>query len=332
MQLKRLLIFGALVLLLAACRVESPRPNGWGIVAVNPATGDVGVAMAGCGDYPLDYRAVLGPGLGAGLALGILSPLQRDRLGEWIEEPEPAGIVITRLKKPDNDPAADTRQYAVATLQNGKVETAVFTGVHTALPNHAVQDAANGVIVLGNGLVSKDAVESAMSAYREPSIDALVLSDRLLRGLEAGSRAGGVQACNQNGLVQTASTAFIMVARHGEPYFTVGNLGGVAANEPQPPWLALSVREPIGGRNALLDLRQQYEAWRSQNLPACQDCNLAAISFPPGGTRAAPADAWLQVNALRLVVAFLGGIALSTLLWFSLRPHHGHSLQATDTE
>jgi hypothetical protein len=321
----------AFILLLAACRVESQRPSAWGIVALDPATGDVGVAAAGCSDIPLDYRASLEPDFGAGLALGVISPLQRDRLGEWIQEPATAQTIVARLKLPSNDGQADTRQYAVVTLQKGSVDAASFTGADTAQPNKAIQDAANGIGVIGTGLVSQDVANASANAYRDTSVGSVAFSDRLMRALEAGSQAGGVQACNQNGTSQTASSAFLIVARHGKPYFAVQTQGGTASNEPQPPQLALSVTEPIGGRNALLNLRQQYDAWRSQNLPACADCNLAAIPVPPGGNRTEPADAWLQANGLWVVSAFIFGVALLTMVWFTLRPHSGHSQHVSDS-
>ena len=42
------------------------------------------------------------------------------------------------------------------------------------------------------------------------------LADKLMRALEAGSMGGGIALCNQNGVAQTASTAFVMLARGGD--------------------------------------------------------------------------------------------------------------------
>src|SRR5581483_9223839 len=93
------------------------------------------------------------------------------------------------------------------------------------------------------------------------------LPDRLMRALEAGSAAGGVAPCNKNGIQQTASTAFIVFARGDDPAFRVQTLGNTAAQEPNPPFLALSDTEPLGGRNPVQLLGVQYRAWRQDHLP-----------------------------------------------------------------
>ncbi|HZQ08293.1 MAG TPA: hypothetical protein VFD70_17035, partial [Anaerolineae bacterium] len=205
--------------------------------------------------------------------------------------------------------------------QGGSAQAAGFTGTQIAAPAGNLEDAANAVTVVGGALANPDALQAALDAYREPAASSLPLPDHLLRALEAVSAANGVALCNQNGITQTASTAFILVAHSGDSAFRTMTLGVPAQKEAQPPWLALSVKLPRGGRNAVGVLREEYEQWRPAHLPPCVECNLAPIAVPAGGTLTTPPNAWVQTNGLCLITVFILVIALLTTLWFTLRPH-----------
>jgi hypothetical protein len=140
------------------------------------------------------------------------------------------------------------------------------------------------VSVQGNTLESEAVVSDALAAFLATDIGSVELSDRLMRALEAASAAGGDRRCNnQSGFQQTAEAAFIMVAKAGHPSFTLPIGQEPSPNDPTLPWLYISVIEAKGGPNPLLELRSRYNAWRSENLPPCTDCNLGAISVPSGG-------------------------------------------------
>lgn len=310
-------------LLLSACRVAPPPANGWAIVAVNPQTGDVGVAGASCSEYPFDYRAALIPKRGALAQLGVASPLQRDRASAWIETPFDAPTLVQRITRPANDAAFAKRAWAVVTMRDGRAQAARFVGAENA-PYAASQEHATAqVVVIGTALASSNVVSDALTTFQVNS-NTYTLADNLLRALEAGSAAGGIGLCNQNGVQQTASSAFVMLARGEEPKFQVNTLGNSAPQEAEPPSLALSVTEPIGGRNAVAILRAQYNAWRQANLPACAECLQAAANVPRGGAQGARNTAHIE-NALWLVAVFIVAVMLLTTAYFGLRPRMGHS-------
>ncbi len=148
-----------------------------------------------------------------------------------------------------------------------------------------------------------------------------------MRAMDAGSANGGIPLCNANGITQTASTAFIMLARHSDPVFQVKTLGNTAAKEPNPPWLALSATEPIGGRNAVAVLREQYNLWRADNLPRCDECIQPYPNVPAGGKPTIAS--FLVTNALPLVAAFVVLVMLVTIAYLVIRPRIGRSVPLT---
>lgn len=308
-------------LLLISCSVAPNPANGWAIVAVDSKTGDVGVAAASCIAYPFDYRAALVPGKGALVQLGVSSPLQRDRASAWIEAPLDAQAIAQGITALSNDPGAEKRQYGIVTWHENTVQVATFKGKENAPWAGGLLDANAAVAVQGSGLVSENVVRASLDAFRAPEYSALPLPDKLMRALEAGSAAGGSSVCNQLGVMQTASSAFVMLARGGDPKFQLTALGALAEQEPNPPYLALSVLEPLGGLNAVGLLREDYEVWRQDHLPACAECDAARIPVPEGRSVLPAEDALLQANALWLVAAFVVLVMLTTILYFSLRRH-----------
>jgi hypothetical protein len=316
-------LFLPALLFLSACQLSPPPANGWAVATADPRTGDVGVAGAACGESPLDYRAVLVPGKGAGVLMGVNSPLRRDRFGAQIEQPLPAPAIVANLTASTDDPDAAIRQYGIVTLAQGTAQVSAFSGAQLAPSASEATDSASGIVAVGSGMQKADSSDRMLSAF-QTSNASLSLPDRLMRALEAGSASGGTSLCNRDGVSQTASTAFLMFARAGDPVFQVKTLGGAAPAEPDPPYLALSTTEPKGGRNAILTLRDQYDLWRAKNLPPCPDCAQARISVPAGGSRTVPADAFLSRYALWLVAGFILLVILLTAALYSL-PRRTHN-------
>ena len=85
-----------------------------------------------------------------------------------------------------------------------------------------------------------------------------------MRAFEAGSIAGGDVRCNQGSVRQTTYMAAILVARGGDPPYATENIGMTDAGTDKAPWLNLAVRAERGADNPLLDLRRQYDRWRSK--------------------------------------------------------------------
>ncbi len=320
----------ALGVLVSACGIAPPPANGWAIVAADPQTGDVAVAGAACSEYPYDYRAGLVPNLGAGAQLGVGSPLHRDRFRAWIQNPWDASRIVQAITAPHQDAQVDTRQYGIVTIQKGNAHVATFSGNATAPYANALQDETHAVVVLGSGLVNEKVLRDSLAAFRASENVALTLSDKLMRALEAGSAAGGAALCNERGAAQTASTAFIMLARGGDEMFNVATLGNSAPQEPHPPYLALSVLEPMGGQNAVQTLRAQYNAWRQQHLPACAECLETRVVLAPGGALTTAPNAFVERNALLLVALFVIAVMAATIVYLVVRPRTGRSIHLAE--
>lgn len=312
-----------LLLLITACGNSPPPANGWAIVAADPKTGNVGVAGASCNQYPYDHRAALVPDLGVAAQLGIDDPLYRDRIRAWIQGPTEAPKVVRFITSKNNDAQASRRQYGVLTMQGGTLQGAAYTGTATASFAGDQIDTNAGVIVLGSGVVNENVLRHSMDTFRaEPTAP---LADKLMRALEAGSAVGGIALCNSSGVAQTASTAFVMMARGGDPMFEVETLGNTAPQEPNPPYLALSATEPIGGKNAVSVLRDQYNQWRPAALGECAECLESRVTLPEGGDISPAPEAALADNAMLLVIGFILLVMGLTIVYFRLRPRMGQS-------
>jgi uncharacterized Ntn-hydrolase superfamily protein len=223
------------------------------------------VAAASCFPGPIDAIAALAPGKGAAATQANFDLDNRNRVFELLQAGQAADDIITAMTASVVDPDAGQRQYGVVTLEGDTVTVAGFTGTDNLAWAGDRQDATAAVTVQGNILEGEAAVAAALDAFRAGDAP---LADRLMRALEAGSAAGGDRRCNQGGARQTASAAFIMAARAGDPAYAVPALGRSDAESGSTPWLYLSVVEPIGDENPLRELRQRYDAWRADNLPA----------------------------------------------------------------
>lgn len=264
---------------LAACAAPAPEypremdMTTWSVVGVDPVTGDVGVAVASCVESYGDAVAALVPGKGAAATQAGFNIDNRNRVFEALQEGLTAEQVILRVTDPSWDAETDRRQYGVVTMHDGFVHVAGFTtpsrqGVtmgDDGVARYAgvMADASRGVSSQGNTLVSHEVVQAPLDAYRwEDPAGFNLLSDRLMRALEAGSIAGGDVRCNQGNVRQTTSMAAILVARGGDAPYATENIGMTDVGTDRAPWLALSVRTDRLAENPLLDLRRQYDAWR----------------------------------------------------------------------
>ncbi len=271
---------GALLLAaMVACGPEAPEypreldMTTWSVVGVDPVTGDVGVAVASCVETYGDGVAALVPGKGAAATQAGFNIDNRNLVFRLLQEGLTAEEIVQRVTDPEWDEETDRRQYGVVTMHDGFVHVAGFTtplrqGItmgedRVARYAGVMADASRGVSSQGNTLVSAAVVQDPLDAYRwEDPAGFNLLSDRLLRALEAGSIAGGDVRCNQGNIRQTTSMAAILVARGGDPPYATESIGMTDAGTDRAPWLALSVRTDRLAENPLLDLRRQYDEWR----------------------------------------------------------------------
>lgn len=253
------------------------------IVAVDPTTGNVGAAGASCVPISAATLAALAPGKGAAAIQAAFTPKNQSQVLNLLLEGKSANQIIDHVSRDDYDEMVDDRQYGVVTFQDENIQSAGFTGEDNNDWAGDRQDNAFAVSAQGNTLESQAVIVDTLSAFTATDLGPVELSDRLLRALETASAAGGDRRCNQPGFHQTAQAAFIAVSKADQPPFSTGIGKDPSPNDLAFPWLFISVVEAKSGPNPLLDLRGKYNTWRSENLPACVDCNLNAIPVPAGG-------------------------------------------------
>jgi len=245
----------------------------WSVVGVDPATGDVGVAMASCVPNTLaDALAALVPGKGAAATQAAFDVGNRNKVFAALKEGRSASEIIKLVSDSATDARLGSRQYGVVTIRDGRAETAGFTGqpmLDGAKGPDAKRwagihaDASHGVSAQGNTLASEAVVANAKAAFVwDDPAGFNRLPDRLMRAVEAGSAAGGDVRCNTDSTRQTAATAMIVVARGGDAPYATEKIGMSDQGTAKAPWLALSVTVDRGGDNPLLELRRRYDRWR----------------------------------------------------------------------
>jgi uncharacterized Ntn-hydrolase superfamily protein len=190
----------------------------WSVVAVDPATGDVGVAVSSCVETFGDGVAALVPGKGAAATQAGFDVRNRNRVFEGLKAGLTAQQIIDSVTDSAWDAQTDRRQYGVVTMADGFVQVAGFTtplrqGMKTAdsgPPRYAgvLADASRGVSAQGNTLAGPGVVQGPLDAYRRDDPAGFnSLPDRLMRAIEAGSIAGGAVRCNRDNIRQTTSMA-----------------------------------------------------------------------------------------------------------------------------
>jgi len=230
------------------------------------------------------------PGKGAAAVQARLSVPNRNTVYRLLQEGNLAEAIIQRVSDRAFDALVELRQYGIVTLNNGSVKAAAFTGKNTMHWAGSQQDISMGVTVQGNILVGEAVVADAMDAFKRSDAEGYnALPDRLMRALEAGSPAGGDRRCNNNQVMQTAATAFIMVARGGDQPYAARDFGITDMGTLNAPWLAISVVKPEFGSNPIPELRERYNVWRQtvELIPAVEPqaklattwCNIKESQF-----------------------------------------------------
>jgi uncharacterized Ntn-hydrolase superfamily protein len=179
------------------------------IVAADPATGQIGVAVQS--KFP---------------AVGALVPAARAGVGAvatqslanvaWREE---ALALLARGLPPEEavrtlvarDPQSADRQIG---LVNARGEAAAFTGERCF--DHASHLVGRGFAVQGNILVSRATLEAMARAYERARDGGRPLAERLLEALEAGQAAGGDRRGQQS--------AALLVVKPGGGYVGQGDV------------------------------------------------------------------------------------------------------------
>ncbi len=253
----------------------------WSIVAVDPDTHEVGVAVASCVSG-VSITPILVPGKGAFIAQAMSNLKSKDVAAKLIADGASADEVLSRVVDPAFDPegrlinfrlfGSNSRQYAVATL-SGDRRTASFTGRSVKSWCGSAHD--DAVSVQGNILRSGDTVAAALKAFEtRPAGCVPTLADRLMSALLAGAAAGGDRRCTREWV---AHSAYLAVAQPGDsPGKPSLSLGDDRQNRPGSlisflKQMAVPDRGD-GGPSPVLMLRDKYIAWAAQHrdgAPAC---------------------------------------------------------------
>ena len=187
----------ALVLFAAA-----PAAATWSVVAVDPESGEVGVAMASCSSAAALGESdevlapiVLVPGVGAGVVQGTIRPAAIDEMAMLIGEPGvSAPVVVEALLVAEQDPSlVSVRQYGVVQLGDDGNDI----GLHVGDDNgpSALAIGSSDVTVQAVHTVDSAVGEQTLAAYTAARRDGESLSGALVSALEAGAKAGGDVEC-----------------------------------------------------------------------------------------------------------------------------------------
>ncbi|MBL7775912.1 MAG: DUF1028 domain-containing protein [Saprospiraceae bacterium] len=256
------------------------------IVAVDPATGEVGSAGASCisatnlaiyfpGIAP-DFLGDLLPGLGAINTQSFYLAQNQQNARTRLLAGDTPQQVVDWLAANDAQGNSSQRQYGVVALINNEAQAAAFTGVnclnfksHRVGPNYAIQ----GNILLGAQIL--DSMESRFLAAGG------CLSDRLMAALQGAKVPGADSRCLSNGT--SAMFAFIKVAK--------------PADDPANPTVRLFVSYDPVGIEPIDSLQARYDAAAPCTTPvqeADQGLEFSVRPNPASGS----ATIWLPAGAL----------------------------------
>ncbi len=236
----------------------------YSIVARDPATGELGVAVQSHWFSVGSIVTWARPGIGAVATQSIAEPAYGPRLLERLGAGEdPAAALAEELA---SDPLARFRQVAVV---DGHGRVAVHTGDGCIAAAGDIQG--DGFSAQANMMSSED-VWPAMSAAFTGSDGSL--DRRLLAALEAGEAAGGDIRGRQ-------SAALLVVAAEGESW----RAGTDLRVEDSP--------DPLGELRRLVDLHDAYELADRADTLAGEERTTEAAALYAGAAAAAPDSAEL---------------------------------------
>jgi len=261
----------------------------WSVDGVDPATGEVGVAVASCVPADVGRVAVVVPGKGAGSSQAKINRASGGPMAEAIATATSPEAVIEAVTSSTFDADSASRQFGVVLLGKGGDG---FTGAKNM---DVAVDRRNGrgtVSVQGNILVSEKVVDDAVATFDRTDGP---LAQKLLAALEAGSKAGGDSRCGK----QTASSATLIVAKPGDPVWahTDAPAFGDPAKGATVPSTYVSVVNRRGGANPVEGLVAAYQS----ATPVNGKINVRKVQF--GGEAAHPVIVFGVLGAIGLVVA-----------------------------
>lgn len=267
------------------------------IVALDPATGEIGSAGASCLDENLF------PGSGGAYIISDILPgrgaihtqsfwiqaNQQNARARMLEGLSPQAILDwLKANDPEGPFNAQRRQYGIVDFDpvNGGPRAAAFTGTlcfdhkaHIVAPTYAIQ----GNILLGQAIL--DSMEARF--LNTPG----TLAEKLMASLQGAKVPGADTRCLSNGV--SSLSAFVRVARPDDL--------------PGAFYLDLNVPSLPAGREPIDSLQTLFDQWLSSSVPSPSAPALLSLSPNPAQGRLF-LDSWgagvLVLYDLRGVEAF----------------------------
>lgn len=219
----------------------------WSIIAVNRATGEVGIAGASCTSHVSGIGEIV-PGKGV-VVVQAMSNGEARKLGvKLLQEGATPAQVIEAMRNERFDP--ENQQYGVIVLAADQPPE-TYSGKRITVWNGVM--IGDGVAVLGNTLVDEKVVSAAFAAFH--AVRGRSLAERLIAALAAGANAGGDKRCGK----QHATAAFLTVYRQPK-------------DDKHFPHLKLDVYGlDKGGQSAVVLLEKEFKRWRKQSTAQCTE-------------------------------------------------------------
>ena len=122
----------------------------YSIVAVDPVTGDVGIAGASCVPISAGGMTTLVPGKGAAATQAAFTLQNQAKVFDLLRQGATASEIIEFVSDDSYDADVEIRQYGVVTLNEGIIQVAGFTGKENNDWAGDQQDSTVAVSVQGN--------------------------------------------------------------------------------------------------------------------------------------------------------------------------------------
>ena len=208
----------------------------WSIIAVDRATGEIGIVGASC-TFDVSGIASIVPGKGAIVVQAASNYYARMKGVELMETDASLSTILKAMRQEEFTP--ERQQYGLIQL-SGDTAPMVFSGQY--IKEWSGSKIGDDFAVLGNILVDEKVIEKAFATFNGSRHK--TLAERLMRSLRAGELAGGDKRCG----MQFARSAFISIYRPKD--------GAILRLS------ALGLEK--GGRPAVGVLQEQFNAWKSE--------------------------------------------------------------------
>ena len=271
----------------------------WSICVIDMATGEVAVGTATClenDDLALFVPMIL-VGKGAGAEQSAVDPSGTNRIlmRDLLAMDSPPSVVLSTLLSQGTGPAS--KQYGIAGFA-GFPATYSGSGAGSAVGNVVGQSGTLYYAIQGNVLTGPEVCFAAEEALLTTQGD---LGQRMIAAMEAARSLGGDGRCScaasdptgcgapPASFTKSAHVGLIFLARIGD---TDGDCNGVVGCADGDYYLKLSVIDDSQGLDPVLQLRTQYDAWRT-GLSGRPDALLSGVTL---GAEALPADGLTQTQ------------------------------------